>query len=164
MGTLHICNIYTVSTTYTHTLDPAMLLLCVYLFLHVFTTSIKSQSLQPKKVVSCHLPAGQAGACVPIGACSHLTNLISNLQTPIPKNVSLLLRDSYFCSGEGVDIKVCCPLDGLLDPVNEKPQITDPPHCSLQTGAAQCVQYTSCPPFLELLSSLNKPLHPSVPG
>jgi len=122
------------------------------------------QLVRPSDVPSCHLPAGRAGVCVPVGACSHLSSLISNLQAPLPRDVSLLLRDSYFCSGSGAGVQVCCSVDGLLDPSSAQPQIKDRPGCSIQTGPAECVPYGSCSPFVQMLSNLKKPLHPAVPA
>jgi len=134
------------------------------LLLLVCSVPSLSQLVRPSDVPSCHLPAGRAGVCVPVGACSHLSSLISNLQAPLPRDVSLLLRDSYFCSGSGAGVQVCCSVDGLLDPSSAQPQIKDRPGCSIQTGPAECVPYASCSPFVQMLSNLKKPLHPAVPA
>lgn len=138
--------------------------LAVSLLLLLCSLSSKSQLIRPTDVPSCHLPAGRAAVCVPIGACSHLASLVGNLRAPLPRDVSLLIRDSYFCSGKGAGVQVCCPVDGLLDPSSAQPQIKDRPGCSIQTGPAECVTYSSCSPFVQMLSNLKKPLHPAVPA
>merc|ERR1711972_488648 len=72
------------------------------------------QLTRPTDVPSCHLPAGRAAVCVPIAACSHLASLVGNLRAPLPRDVALLLRDSFFCSGTGSSVQVCCPVEGRL--------------------------------------------------
>merc|ERR1711988_802234 len=71
---------------------------------------------------SCHLPAGDAGLCVDIAQCGHLTKLISNLQKPFPRDVSLLIRDSFLCGSSGTSVSVCCPRSGLVTPVTGQPE------------------------------------------
>ena len=82
------------------------------LFVTVLLPSSLSQLTRPTDVPSCHLPAGRAAVCVPIAACSHLASLVGNLRAPLPRDVALLLRDSFFCSGTGSGVQVCCPVEG----------------------------------------------------
>ena len=139
------------------------------------------QLTRPTDVPSCHLPAGRAAVCVPIAACSHLASLVGNLRAPLPRDVALLLRDSFFCSGTGSAVQVCCPVEGrislvferprasmtflpgLVSPSSARPQVRDRPNCAIQDGPAECVAYNVCSPFVQLLSNLKKPLHPVVP-
>ena len=122
------------------------------------------QITRPVDVPSCHLPAGRAAVCVPFAACSHLASLVSNLRAPLPQDVSLLIRDSFFCSGSGAGVHVCCPVEGLVSPASARPQVRDRPDCAIQDGPAECVPYSACSPFVQLLSNLKKPLHPVVPA
>jgi len=103
---------------------------------------------------------------VPIGACEHLTNLIGNLQQPLPRDVSLLIRDSFFCGFNAGTVSVCCPVDGLLDPSPDlRPTVADRGSCEMQQGVgAECVQYGECSPFVQMMINLKKPLHPAVPS
>merc|ERR1712038_1946703 len=121
------------------------------------------QLTRPTDVPSCHLPAGRAAVCVPIAACSHLASLVGNPRAPLPRDVALLLRDSFFCSGSGSAVQVCCPVEGLVSPSSARPQVRDRPNCAIQDGPAECVAYNVCSPFVQLLSNLKKPLHPVVP-
>lgn len=116
--------------------------------------------------VSCHLPSGKSGLCVPLADCSHLTSLIGNLQKPLPKDVGLLLRESFFCSsGGGGEISVCCPPDGLTVPPDTSSILPDRTGCGLQANSpAVCVEYTTCSPFVLLMSNLRKPLPSAVPN
>ena len=82
------------------------------LLVAVILPSSLSQLTRPTDVPSCHLPAGRAAVCVPIAACSHLASLVGNLRAPLPRDVALLLRDSFFCSGTGSGVQVCCPVEG----------------------------------------------------
>ena len=122
------------------------------------------QLTQPTDVPSCHLPAGRAAVCVPIAACSHLASLVGNLRAPLPRDVALLIRDSFFCSGTGTGVQVCCPVQGLVSPAAARPQVRDRPGCSMQGEDAECVVYSACNPFVQMLSNLKKPLHPVVPA
>ena len=123
-----------------------------------------SQLTRPTDVPSCHLPAGRAAVCVPIAACSHLASLVGNLRAPLPRDVALLIRDSFFCSGTGPAVQVCCPVEGLVSPADARPQVNDRPGCAIQDGPADCVPYNACSPFVQLLTNLKKPLHPVVPA
>lgn len=113
---------------------------------------------------SCQLPSGKAAVCVAISQCGHLTSLIGNLQQPLPRDVGLLIRDSFFCGSSEGSISVCCPLDGLVSPIG-RPQVRDRNTCEMQEGEeAECVKYSSCSPFVQMMVNLKKPLHPAVPS
>merc|ERR1719411_1239929 len=113
---------------------------------------------------TCHLPRGDPGVCVDISRCSHLTKLISNLQKPFPSDVSLLIRDSFLCSASATAVSVCCPLDGLVSPLEDPPEAEPRDTCQMQRGEpAECVTYSKCSPFVQLLVNLKKPLDPVVP-
>jgi len=113
---------------------------------------------------TCHLPRGDPGVCVDISRCSHLTKLISNLQKPFPSDVSLLIRDSFLCSASATAVSVCCPLDGLVSPLEDPPEAEPRDTCQMQRGEpAECVTYNKCSPFVQLLVNLKKPLDPVVP-
>ena len=62
---------------------------------------------------ACHLPTGSPGLCVPIGQCGHLTSLLANLQSPLPKDVALIIRESFFCEVKNGAVHVCCPVEGI---------------------------------------------------
>ena len=80
----------------------------------------------------CRVPTGKSGFCVPQNQCIYIQDLIKNLQKPLPGDVALYIKDSFFCSKEaGVkriffslfvshfiifDVRVVdvCDLDGLL--------------------------------------------------
>merc|ERR550517_1531009 len=113
---------------------------------------------------TCHLPSGDPAVCVDISRCSHLTKLISNLQKPFPGDVSLLIRDSFLCSASATAVSVCCPLDGLVSPLDDPPAVDPRDTCQMQRGEpAECVTYNKCSPFVQLLVNLKKPLDPVVP-
>ena len=54
-------------------------------------------------------------------------NQIGNLQKPLPGDVSLFLKDSFFCAKKNAagETTVCCPLEGVEPTVPEKPAIDD---------------------------------------
>eukprot|EP00091_Calanus_sinicus_P023590 TRINITY_DN8042_c0_g1_i2.p1 TRINITY_DN8042_c0_g1~~TRINITY_DN8042_c0_g1_i2.p1 ORF type:complete len:113 (-),score=20.42 TRINITY_DN8042_c0_g1_i2:62-400(-) len=81
-------------------------------FLHVHAQDFARE----EEIPSCQLPSGKAAVCVAISQCGHLTSLIGNLQQPLPRDVGLLIRDSFFCGSSGGSVSVCCPLDGLVSP------------------------------------------------
>ncbi|XP_023332008.1 melanization protease 1 isoform X2 [Eurytemora carolleeae] len=113
-------------------------------------------------VSDCFLPTGKPGICAPLGQCTHLTDLIGNLQKPLPRDVSLLLRESFFCNNQGQGITVCCPGDGLT--VKTKVEGENRGECGLQDGmSAECVSYLQCSPFVQLMANLRKPLPSSSP-
>eukprot|EP00092_Neocalanus_flemingeri_P046968 GFUD01053047.1.p1 GENE.GFUD01053047.1~~GFUD01053047.1.p1 ORF type:complete len:457 (-),score=101.46 GFUD01053047.1:210-1580(-) len=113
---------------------------------------------------SCQLPSGKAAVCVTISQCGHLTSLIGNLQQPLPRDVGLLIRDSFFCGSTAGSVSVCCPLDGLVSPVG-RPQVRNRNTCEMQEDVeAECVKYSSCSPFVQMMVNLKKPLHPAVPS
>lgn len=117
-----------------------------------------------EEIPSCQLPSGKAALCVAISQCGHLTSLIGNLQQPLPRDVSLLIRDSFFCGSSGGSVSVCCPLDGLVSPAG-RPQVRNRGTCEMQGGEeAECVKYSSCSPFVQMMVNLKKPLHPAVPS
>ena len=59
---------------------------------------------------------------------------------------------------------MCCPLDGLVSPVG-RPQVRNRGTCEMQEGEeAECVKYSSCSPFVQMMVNLKKPLHPAVPS
>ena len=80
------------------------------------------------------MPTGKSGFCVPQNQCIYIQDLIKNLQKPLPGDVALYIKDSFFCPKEaGVkriifslfvshfhfiifDVRVMdvCDLDGLL--------------------------------------------------
>ena len=112
---------------------------------------------------ACHLPAGSPGLCVPIGQCGHLTALLANLQSPLPKDVALIIRESFFCGRLGGGVSVCCPPGGVLPPASPPPHTEARAHCELQQALpAQCVLYSQCSPFVEMMANLRKPLPPST--
>ena len=112
----------------------------------------------------CHLPSGSAALCVSIAECGHITTLIGNLQKPLPRDVALLIRESFFCGNKNGLVFVCCPVDGLVTP-SPKPDIEDRNECELQNDLpATCVLYNKCSPFVEMMANLRKPLPPAVPS
>jgi len=121
---------------------------------------------RPSDTPSCQLPSGKAALCVPIQECGHLTNLIGNLRKPLPRDVALIIRDSFFCGHNDGVVQVCCPLDGLVSPDSrERPFVPDRESCEMQAGvSAECVRYSQCSPFVQMMVNLKKPLHPSVPS
>ena len=144
--------------------------LCVMMLILVYLMMVSVASGQE---ASCQLPAGDAGLCVKITRCGHLTKLISNLRKPFPRDVSLLIRDSFLCGSHGSSVSVCCPRDGLVTPVTEDPNQKSPltasrrsqSDCAMQAGAeAECVTYSQCSPFVQLLVNIKKPLDPVVPA
>jgi hypothetical protein len=112
----------------------------------------------------CYLPAGQAGLCVPIVECAHLSDLIENLQKSLPQEVSHLIRDSFFCGYTGQTINVCCPPDGLKVPNMHAPRMAAREECGLQNSQpAECTALSKCTPFRKMMINLRKPLPPDVP-
>jgi len=138
---------------------------CNVLIIMVSLLSVYAQDFaREEDIPSCQLPSGKAAVCVPIAKCGHLTSLIGNLQQPLPRDVGLLIRDSFFCGANGGAVSVCCPLDGLVSPVG-RPQVRDRGTCQMQEGeGAECVKYSSCSPFVQMMINLKKPLHSAVPS
>jgi len=121
-------------------------------------------SLASGKSTDCYLPSGKAALCVTISQCGHLTTLIGNLQKPLPRDVALLIRESFFCGHDGGKVFVCCPVDGLVTPAPE-PKAKDKNECGLQNNLpGTCVLYNKCSPFVEMMANLRKPLPPAVPS
>ena len=109
----------------------------------------------------CHLPSGKPGLCVPITGCTHLTDLIQNL----PREVSSLIRDSFFCGYAGKTITVCCPTDGLATPPQSTPRMAPREECGLQNDkAAECTTLSNCEPLHKMLVNLKRPFPASVPS
>jgi len=137
----------------------------ILLLLSISRSSCQDLS-QPSDPSSCQLASGKAALCVPIPQCGHLTNLIGNLQQPLPRDVALLIRDSFFCGFSQDIVSVCCPVDGLVTEVPpQRPSVRDRGTCAMQGGvAAECVQYAACSPFVQMMINLKKPLHPAVPS
>jgi len=95
-----------------------------------------------------------------------LVQLINNLQKPLPGDVGLLLKESFFCGQEAGQILTCCPLEGIDDgeKVLEERSGLGSGKCSLQHGkGATCVKYDDCFPFTLMLNNLRKPFPPAVP-
>ena len=112
----------------------------------------------------CYLPSGSKALCVTISECGHITTLIGNLQKPLPRDVALLIRESFFCGNNAGRVFVCCPVDGLVTPAPE-PVIEDRNECELQNDIpATCVLFNKCSPFVEMMANLRKPLPPAVPS
>jgi len=116
---------------------------------------------------SCRVVSGKLGVCLPIRRCEVLVQLISNLQTPLPEDVGLLLRESFFCGQEDGKVLTCCPLQGLGENSTElKPRFgeEDIGQCELQDGReSKCVAYEECSPFRQMLKNLKKPFPEAVP-
>merc|ERR1740128_798977 len=114
----------------------------------------------------CSLVSGKPGGCVPLYNCNLLLELIKNLQKPLPKDVGILIKDSFFCGLEKGKIGVCCPAADVKDipQITQEKEQTDVAQCTYQEGSlGSCVEYTKCFPFIQLLQNLRKPLPPAVP-
>ncbi len=115
----------------------------------------------------CFLPTGKAAFCVALKECTYLSDLVKNLQKPIPGDVALLLKDSFFCPRKrpSDDLEICCPLEAIDPPEEDKPPLPDRRgSCLTQTGtAASCAAYNRCSPFLQLLSNLRRPVPRTLP-
>jgi len=112
----------------------------------------------------CQLPTGSLGLCTPISNCVHVIDLLKNLntETPIPSDVKLLIRESFFCPKKGLGVEVCCPADGLKTTV----QVTGSERgsCVMQDNLpAECVGYDKCAPFVQMMANLRRPLPSSTP-
>ena len=106
-------------------------------------------------------------------SCDSLMELINHLQQPLPLDVALLIKESFFCgysSGQILmkasvnynarllsgQIMTCCP-DSDTRPGHVIPPDTGT--CALQKmKAASCVVYNKCSPFMLMLDNLIKPL------
>jgi len=136
------------------------------LFLNVvglFVENVFVDGLEDLK--ECRMVSGKPGLCVPIRRCSALVELINNLQKPLPQDVGLLLRESFFCGVESGKVLTCCPREGIIDKEKARAgQMVDKGRCQLQyDGPASCVPYTSCGPFGLMLNNLRKPFPNAVP-
>ena len=89
--------------------------------------------------------------------------LISNLQKPLPLDVALLIKESFFCGYQAGQVLTCCPSTSA--PRNfSMAALAEPGFCSLQEGgAASCVAYNKCSPFIRMIDNLIKPLTKAVP-
>jgi len=133
----------------------------VLLFQLLSTTIVAAQS---DGGGPCHLPAGSAGKCVFITDCPTVKGLIGNLQKPLPRDVKLIIKESFFCGVVEGKPQVCCSSRDL--PLTEVTETTeDRTGCLLQDERpAVCVPFSSCSPFMEMMANLRKPLHRSVPA
>ena len=121
---------------------------------------------------SCHLPSGSPASCVQIKQCLHVTSLLANLQKPLPKDVALLIRESYFCGTKQGEVAVCCPREGLSDQDDDDDDdddgskntgVEERSYCEYQASVpSSCVLYTKCLPFVQMMANLRKPLPSSV--
>ena len=117
--------------------------------------------------VPCFVPTGKAAFCVPLKKCEYVSDLVKNLQKPLPGDVALLLKDSFFCKrkNQDDDLEICCPLEGIKPPEETKPPLPDRRGCSTQTGhTSSCTVYNTCSPFLQLLSNLRRPVPRTLPS
>merc|ERR1719427_1823637 len=135
-----------------------MLKVLLYVSLQILISTTSGEN------TACHLPSGSKALCVTISECGHIMTLIGNLQKPLPRDVGLLIRESFFCGNMDGRVSVCCPIDGLVSPAPE-PKIEDKNECGLQNDLpATCVLYNKCSPFVEMMANLRKPLPPAVPS
>jgi len=121
--------------------------------------------LSSEDLKECRMVSGKPGLCVPIRRCSALVELINNLQKPLPQDVGLLLRESFFCGAKDGSVLTCCPREGVLHGGQVRAgQMVDKGRCQLQyDGPASCVPYTQCDPFSMMLTNLRKPFPLAVP-
>ena len=110
---------------------------------------------------SCNLPAGASASCTLLADCPYLLKLIGNLQLPLANDIGLLIRESFFCGGDGGGgVLVCCPT-----PAHPATTPTDNRQCALQNRLeASCTVYSQCPPFVQMMANLQKPLPAAVPA
>jgi len=115
--------------------------------------------VSPQQQPACRLPTGRPGTCLPLPSCPALTTLVTSLQPPLPGDVGLIIRDAFLCgagSGGG-GVSVCCPAPDAPLPA----QLS----CEMQAGVgAECVEYSVCSPFLQLLGNLARPFAPALPA
>lgn len=113
---------------------------------------------------SCHLPSGTPAFCTRLSGCTHINALTQNLRN-LTSDVASLILDSFFCPRNANGIReVCCPLQGIVPRPKTKPKVAPKDGCSLQRGgAAECVLYSACSPFVQLLVNLQRPFPPEVP-
>jgi len=112
----------------------------------------------------CRVPTGKSGFCVPQNQCIYIQDLIKNLQKPLPGDVALYIKDSFFCPKEaGIAQELCCPVAGIDPPVEDSKALPEKNECEFQIGEkASCEFYNLCSPFLQLLSNLRKPVPKNV--
>ena len=106
----------------------------------------------------CFLPAGTNGGCVPVSKCPSVKALLTGFkENALTHDLKLLLKQSLFCPNKGHEI--CCPNTDL----NPDQEASSRDFCQLQNGDhAMCVQLTTCPPFMELMAGLKKPVEDSL--
>lgn len=75
----------------------------------------------------CFVPTGDTSFCVSLNRCPYVKDLMRNLQKPLPGDVAILLKDSFFCPKIGQnEIEICCPFESIVEPVIEnKPILPD---------------------------------------
>ena len=76
--------------------------------------------------------------------------------------MALLIRESFFCGYKAGQVLTCCPSTA---PRNfSLSSLGDSGFCALQEGgAASCVPYNKCSPFIRMIDNLIKPLTKAVP-
>ena len=138
-----------------------MMFLNKYLvMLAMFTSYVQGSQSQPP---GCYLPTGRPATCVPISQCVYMQKLIANLQKPLPSDVALLIRESFFCGSAHGQVSVCCPVDGLGNRLGEVPGRPHKHSCHFQDHLqSSCVTYSQCLPFAHLVGNLRKPILPAV--
>jgi len=121
-----------------------------------------SLKIETGETSQCNIVNGEPGMCVPLKSCNPVMHLIRNLQKPLPKDVSLLIQESFLCNSHGSPgVGVCCPLQGPPQGVVTAGKNT----CKFQDGGpGTCVGYTQCHPFVKLLENMRKPLPLEVPS
>lgn len=126
----------------------------------------EEETLTPRP---CFVPTGQISLCVPLERCPYVSDLLKNLQRPLPGDVAILFKDSFFCpkTEEVPTTEICCPFESIdSPPIPElaKPAIPDKGECVLQSGEpSSCAAYNLCSPFLQLLSNLRRPVPSTLP-
>ena len=131
-----------------------------FVMLAMFTSYVQGSQSQPP---GCYLPTARPATCVPISQCVYMQKLIANLQKPLPSDVSLLIRESFFCGSAHGQVSVCCPVDGLGTRLGEVPGRPHKHSCHFQDHLqSSCVTYNQCLPFAHLVANLRKPILPAV--
>ena len=73
---------------------------CCLLFNEAFSQFIFGGNNNKPKPRPCRVPTGKSGFCVPQNQCIYIKDLIKNLQKPLPGDVALYIKDSFFCPKE----------------------------------------------------------------
>lgn len=130
--------------------------MCAFISLHFLVYSVSGER-------ECRQVSGKPGLCVSLHRCNMVLELIRNLQKPLPKDVGLLLKDSFFCGSDKGGVGVCCPEANVARTTNTQID-KGSGQCKYQDGSAgTCLSYLECFPFLQLLQNLRKPLPIEVP-